>query len=539
MTKKLRIVLGQLNLTVGDIDGNLTKHLEAAATARDQLHADVIVFPELSITGYSPQDLLLRRAFITDAKAALEKLQREIKGIHCLIGHPHATESGLHNACSLIYNGKLLACYSKQWLPNENVFDEHRYFNPGKSACVVPIHDVPVGLIICEDLWKMEPTRQAAEHGAQLILSPNASPFEVEKHAQRQHVLANCAQLNRVPIVYVNHVGGEDELLFDGGSMVVDEQGKVCQFAGFFKETLFPVDIDVSATPKIVTKDFTLPATTEKIYHALVLSLRDYVLKNGFRSVLVGVSGGIDSALTLALAVDALGSEAVHAVIMPSRHTGAISLEDAKLLVAALKVKSETISIETTYTSLLSTLQPYFADREMDVTEENMQARCRGVILMALSNKFGHLVLSTGNRSELAVGYCTLYGDMVGGFAVLKNVPKMQVYELARYRNQDQMVIPERTLKRAPTAELAPDQKDQDSLPPYPELDRILECYIDKEQSQEEIIAQGFSADVVMRMITLLNKNQYKRQQAPIGPHINPQSFGKDWRYPLTNKWKG
>lgn len=538
MTNKLRIVLAQLNLTVGDIDGNLNKHLTAALTARDQFTADVIVFPELGLTGYPPEDLLLRPAFIEEAQLALNKFIATVTGIHCLISHPFTTTHGLYNTCSLIHNGVVLGRYSKQYLPNYGVFDEDRYFIPSHGPCIIPINGIPVGLVICEDLWEPEPTQQAAAHGARLILSPNASPFETDKHEQRIAVLSKRAELNHVAIVYVNNTGGQDELVFDGGSMVVNAEGKVCQLAGFFNETLLPVD--VTATEKdidIESAPIKLPSKEERIYQCLVMGLRDYIEKNHFPGVLVGLSGGIDSALTLAIAVDALGKDRVFAVSMPSRYTAEMSLEDADTLANQLDVPLDTISIEPVFQSFLETLHP-FLNKQPGITEENLQSRCRALILMALSNKTGNLVLTTGNRSELAVGYCTIYGDMAGGFAVLKDVLKTEVYQLAHYRNQQAAIIPQRILDRPPTAELAPDQKDEDSLPPYAELDKILEAYLNHSYSVDDIAALGFNRDLVNKIVNLIHRSEYKRRQSAIGTHINHKSFGKDWRYPLTNGFK-
>lgn len=539
MSDKIRIVLAQLNLKVGDIAGNLQKHIDAANTARDKLHADIIVFPELSLTGYPPEDLLLRKSFIDEASAALKKLKSEIKDIYYLVGHPFAHHQHLYNSCSLLHNGKLLARYSKQKLPNYGVFDERRYFTEENESRVVSIKGVKVGLVICEDLWKLGPTHDAAARGAKIILSPNASPFEIDKHEQRLSVLSKRAKHDNIAIVYVNHVSGQDELIFDGGSMVVDGNGDLKQCAGFFNETLMPVDIELKKSPTIVSSEIHIPSKMERIYQALVLSVRDYVQKNNFKCVMIGVSGGIDSALTLAIAVDALGKENVHAVIMPSRFTSEISMEEAKQVVKNSGVSSEIISIEPAYQSFLDSLQSSFENKKPDVTEENIQARVRAVILMALSNKFGKLVLTTGNRSEYAVGYCTLYGDMAGAFAVLKDVPKTMVYELAKYRNEKNMVIPERTISRAPTAELAKDQKDEDTLPPYSVLDKILECYLDQSMSIDEIVAKGFTRELVVKIINMVQKSEYKRKQSAMGPHIHHKSFGRDWRYPVTNGFKG
>ena len=468
MPKKLRIVLAQLNFCVGDIEGNLEKSVAAATTARDQFKADLIVFPELNITGYSPEDLLLRKSFLDAANAALDNFKERVKNIYCLVSHPHMTSQGLHNSASLVYNGTILGRYAKQNLPNYGVFDELRYFTPGNSACVIPINGVPVGIIVCEDAWNSTPTTQAANLGARLILVPNASPFEINKHEQRLAVLSKRAKAAHCPIVYVNCVGEQDEIVFDGGSMVVNQAGDISQFAGFCNETLLPVDFEISAgETKVFSSPVVIPDTEKRIYDCLVLGVRDYFAKNNFKGALIGVSGGIDSALTLAIAVDALGKENVKAILMPSRYTSEISMQDGLLVANNLGVAHEVISIEPSYQSFLDSLATSFENTKTDITEENLQARCRGIILMALSNKFGHMVLSTGNRSEMAVGYATLYGDMCGGLAVLKDVPKTMVFKLSKYRNQISPVIPERTISRPPTAELAPNQKDEDTLPPY------------------------------------------------------------------------
>lgn len=539
MVKKLRVALAQLNFTVGDIEGNLQKHLDAAIEARDKLGANLIVFPELSLTGYPPEDLLLRKEFITKAQTALQHYSEQIKGIYSVISYPYQTVQGLYNACSLIYNGATLGRYAKQHLPNYGVFDEDRYFTPGNTPSVIPIQDIPVGLVICEDAWFPGPVHQAAARGARLILSPNASPFEVDKHEQRVAVLSKRAKQDHVPIVYVNQVGGQDELIFDGGSMIIDHHGDIIAFAGFFQENILVVDVELTTTQTQFTAvAFQLPSTNEKIYQALVLALRDYITKNHLPGVLIGLSGGIDSALTLAIAVDALGEDRVHAVYLPSRYSADISLEDAEKVAKNLNVSFEVLSIEPAFKAILETLAPAFAGKKPDVTEENIQARCRAILLMALSNKTGHLVLPTGNHSEIAVGYCTLYGDMAGGFDVLKDVPKTLVRELAQYRNEISTVIPQRTIDRPPTAELAPNQKDEDTLPPYPLLDEILRAYIGDSLSEEEIIAKGFDPTTVAKVIQLVRTNQYKRRQSAIGPRINQKSFGRDWRYPMTNGFK-
>jgi NAD+ synthase (glutamine-hydrolysing) len=539
MIKTLRIALAQLNFTVGDIEGNLQKHIEAALHARDQLKADIIVFPELSLTGYPPEDLLFRKNFIDSVYQALDQFAEKTSGIYGLIGHPLIHTHGLQNACSLFYNGTLMGRYAKQCLPNYGVFDEKRYFIPGNSHCVVSVHGVPVGLVVCEDLWSPAPARQAVAHGARLILSPNASPFEADKHERRAAILIKRAEENHVPIVYVNHVSGQDELVFDGDSMIIDEHGKKAQHAGLFVEKIHLAEIRVSTThAEVPAVEVNIPTKAQRMYDALVLGLRDYVEKNHFCGVVLGLSGGIDSALALAIAVDALGKDRVHAILMPSRYTTDISNVDAETIAKNFNVTYDTISIEPAFQAFLDSLSPVFKDKKADVTEENIQARCRAILLMAFSNKTGKLVLTTGNRSELAVGYCTLYGDMAGGFAVLKDLFKTQVYELANYRNSVSPMIPQRIIERAPSAELAPNQKDEDTLPPYSILDQILDAYLNHNESAKDIIAKGFDPATVTRVIKLIKHNEYKRRQAAVGTHLNHKSFGKDWRYPITNGFK-
>jgi NAD+ synthase (glutamine-hydrolysing) len=539
MSKKLRIVIAQLNLTVGDLQGNVAKHIAAATTARDTMQADVIVFPELSLTGYPPEDLLNRESFLQDTNAALNELKEKITGIHCVIGHPHPNHKGLMNACSVIYNGTILGRYAKQYLPNYGVFDERRYFEPGESYGVINIHDIPVGIVICEDLWHKSPVQQAANQGARIILSPNASPFEIDKQQRRAEMLSKRAKAANIPIVYVNQVGGQDELVFDGGSMVADSHGTIYQHAGFFEENLLPVDIQLTPNEaRLQTIPFNLPSDDKNIYDCLVLGVRDYIHKNRIPGVIVAVSGGIDSALTLAIAVDAIGKEHVRAIMMPSRYTADISVEDADQLVKNLGVAHDTFSIEDAFSSFLTTLAPALGDKKADVVEQNIQARCRGVIQMAIANQTGSIVLTTGNRSEMAVGYATLFGDMAGSFAVLKDVPKTRVYRLAHYRNTIAPVIPERIITRPPTAELAFDQKDEDTLPPYPILDPILALYLNQAQSVDAICAAGFDRATVEKVIRMVHFSEYKRRQAPIGPRIDHTAFGRDRRYPITSGYK-
>lgn len=548
MSQTLKIVIAQLNLHVGNIRKNLQLHIKAAETARDQHHADLIVFPELSMTGYPPEDLLLRQSFISECTAALEEFMQRVHGIYCLVGHPipsthHLYQNhSLYNSCSMIYNGKVCGTYSKMHLPNYGVFDECRYFDPKDEPYVVDIKGLPVGIVICEDIWSPGPLEKSVAAGAKLLLVPNASPFTADKHEQRLAVLQKQSQQNRVPIVYVNNIGGQDELVFDGGSMVVQSNGEITHFSGFFNETLTPVTVTLHDQQPEIQLGEQIPQVNselDRIYQALVLGTRDYIEKNNFPGVLIGLSGGIDSALTCAIAVDALGADRVTGVRMPSRYTADISNDDAEILAKNLGIQMKTVSIEQAYNSFLNTLAPEFKNKKPDITEENIQSRCRCVTLMALSNATGNLVLTTGNRSEVAVGYCTLYGDMAGGYAVLKNVPKTLVYQLANYRNTLQPVIPERTIHRAPSAELAPNQTDQDTLPPYDVLDKILYCYLNQGLGSAEIIAQGFDAATVNRVITMIHRNEYKRKQYAVGPQIHHTSFIKDWRYPITSGFKG
>jgi NAD+ synthase (glutamine-hydrolysing) len=537
-----------MNFHVGDIGKNLAMHIEAAEIARDKLHADLIVFPELGLTGYPPEDLLLRGSFINDCDKALHEFTSKVHGIHCLIGHPQPSphhlyvEHHLYNSCSLVYNGKIFGTYSKFHLPNYGVFDECRYFDPKDEPFVFNIKGLTIGVVICEDIWAPGPLEKSIAAGARAVIVTNASPFIADKHEQRVAIMSKLTQQHQIPLFYVNNVGGQDELVFDGGSMVMNQNSEVSHFCGFFNETLAPVDVEFSAEKiEILPEQNHIEplAELERIYQALVIGTRDYIQKNGFPGVLIGLSGGIDSALTCAIAADALGPERVHGVLMPSRYTADISNDDAHLLAKNLGVQTSTVSIESMYQSALSVLASEFGNKKPDVTEENMQSRCRGLILMALSNSTGKIVLTTGNRSEVAVGYCTLYGDMCGGYAVLKNVPKTLVYELANYRNSISPVIPERTIHRAPSAELAPNQTDQDTLPPYDILDNILYCYLNLGQGIHEITAQGFDKAMVKRVIQMIHRNEYKRKQYAVGPQIQHTSFIKDWRYPITNGFKG
>ncbi len=539
MSKTLGIVLAQLNLCVGDLSGNARKLIDAAITARDTLQADLIVFTELSLAGYPPEDWLLRDDFLKCANTALETIKKDIQGIHAIIGHPHKTPNGLENGCSVIHNGEVIQQYAKHYLTNYGVFDDNRYFIPGQSACVFSLNGISIGVLICEDIWHDFPIQQAIQHGAQLIVVLNASQFEINKQEIRAELLHRHATKHNIPIAYVNLVGGQDQLLFDGGSMMIDTSGEIVQHAGFFKEALLGIDITLSnASFHIPRAPISIPSTEARIYQGLVVGVRDYVQKNSFSGVLIGLSGGIDSALTLAIAVDALGKENVTAVMMPSRYTALISLDDANQMIKNLDVEHHLISIESIFESLLKNIPSQFLGKEGSIIQQNLQARARGIVMMTLSNQSGRLVLITTNRSEMAVGYGTLYGDMAGGFAVLKDVPKMMVYQLSEHRNQLSPIIPERIITRAPTAELAPGQKDEDFLPPYPILDEILDQYIHQQKSAEEIIAKGFDDETVKQVIRLIHINEYKRYQAPMGIRINHKAFGSDYRYPVTSKFR-
>ena len=533
----LRLVMAQVDLLVGDITANTERVIAAAQRARDEQKADLVVFPELTLTGYPPEDLLLRPGLQLRVDEALDRICAEISGIHVLVGHPEQTSAGRYNTASLVYQGKIVARCRKRHLPNYSVFDEKRYFIPGEGFCVADVAGVRVGVSICEDIWMPEPARAAADAGARLLVNMNASPFHTGKGDEREAVVRKRIAETTCPVVYVNLVGGQDELVFDGESFVLDQTGTTRVRAPACEEGLYPVDFERSDGGVRPLPGAVSPRHDEvaSVYQALVLGVRSYIEKNGFRGVVVGLSGGIDSALVLAIAVDAIGAQRVQAVMMPSRYTADMSREDAFAEARALGVEYREISIEKPFEAFLEVLSDAFAGAAADTTEENIQARCRGVILMALSNKQGRIVLTTGNKSEMAVGYATLYGDMAGGFAPIKDVPKLMVYRLCEYRNAQSAVIPQRVLERPPSAELAPDQKDEDSLPPYTLLDPILEGYIEKDMSIEALVARGFDAATVRRIATLVDRNEYKRRQAPPGVRISQRAFGRDRRYPITS----
>lgn len=538
--KQLRLSLAQINVLVGDIPGNTAQVLAMAAEALKTHQADVVVFPELVLTGYPPEDLLLRPSLEPRIEQALQQLQAARLPLTLVIGYPRRREGKLYNTAGVIQNGALVAEYAKQCLPNYQVFDELRYFSPGNQVQLFDLCGVPTALTVCEDIWHSEPMAQAKAAGARLMLNLNASPFHRGKQIEREQMLAERAKAGNMPIAYVNLVGGQDELVFDGGSVVLDAQGTLlarapAYEAGLFTTNLTFADNGVNGQPQHIHP---LMQPLASVYQALVLGLRDYAQKNRFKGVVLGLSGGIDSALTLAMAVDALGADRVEAVMMPFRYTSDLSKTDAAEQARRLGVSYTSISIEPMYDAFMAALAEEFAGRDRDTTEENLQARCRGVLLMAISNKKGYLVLTTGNKSEMAVGYSTLYGDMAGGFDVLKDVPKTLVFKLAEYRNSLSEVIPPTVISRPPSAELAPDQKDEDSLPPYAILDEILALYVEQDESAEAIIARGFAREEVERVIRLVDVNEYKRRQAPIGVRISQRGFGRDRRYPITSGWK-
>jgi len=536
LTEKLRISIAQCNLCVGDIEGNAEQVLSLLVLARDEQFADLVVFPELSLSGYPPEDLVFRDGFCAAIAQALALLAKQVKGVSVVIGYPLLQDGLLYNAASVLADGKILCTYHKQQIPNYGVFDEKRYFTPGDEACVFDVKGVSIALTICEDIWRPGPANQAARAGAELIVNINASPYYVDKQGVREAMLVQRVRESGLPIVYCNLIGGQDELVFDGGSMVVaaDESIHHCSplFADANSLILFDGDLKPSAAQL-----YTLPQREASIYQAIVLAVRDYVHKNGFQGVVIGLSGGIDSALTLAIAVDALGAEQVQAVMMPYQYTSDMSIEDARAEAKALAIRYDEIAIEAMVDAFVIELDQKEGMAPSDLAKQNLQARCRGVLLMAISNETGRMVLTTGNKSEMAVGYATLYGDMAGGFAPLKDVSKTMVYQLAHYRNTISEVIPQRVITRAPSAELAPDQQDVDSLPPYDVLDPILEAYVEEDKSIAEIVTDGFAEEIVSKVASMVRRNEYKRRQAPLGVKLTARAFGRDRRYPITSRY--
>ncbi len=583
--------MAQMNPTVGDLDGNVRKVVGWLREAR-KAGADLVAFPELAITGYPPEDLLLKPRFLEENRRALHEVIRQSRGLTVVVGYvgegglseqiagqPMVVPAGRHelsNAAAVIATGRLVTTYGKRYLPNYGVFDESRYFHPGRRIPVVVLGGVAIGVNICEDIWFPEgPTRAQAAAGADVIVNINASPFHVGKSRLREQMLATRARENGVIVTYTNMVGGQDELVFDGNSLMLDQTGEVILRGKAFEEDLLVADLNIAAVaraklahgrkkwaggrsrevverlvvsesaravkrPGLVPSGAAPLEPLDEVYRALVMGVRDYVAKNGFTQVVIGLSGGIDSALTAVVAVDALGPANVLGLFMPSPYTSRESREDVAELATRLRIAVKTIPIDNTFNAYVKSLAGSFAGRASDITEENLQARIRGNLLMAFSNKFGHLVLTTGNKSELSVGYATLYGDMAGGFAVIKDVPKTMVYELARLRNRRDRtpVIPKRTFDRAPTAELKPDQKDEDTLPPYAILDPILKAYVEEDRAPEEIVEMGFDRATVARVIVMVDRSEYKRRQAPIGIKITHRAFGKDRRMPITNRYR-
>jgi NAD+ synthase (glutamine-hydrolysing) len=535
----MKIALAQLNLCVGDIAGNTSRIIDTLRRARDE-GARLVAFPELAVTGYPPEDLLFRPGFHARAAHALRQIAAATHGITVVIGHPEKVGDAIYNSASVIEDGAVRVVYRKQRLPNYEVFDEKRYFTPGDAPAIIDLDGVGVGLSICEDIWDPTTAVAARRAGAELILNINASPYSANKRAARLAAVQAAVAAAALPVLYVNLVGGQDELVFDGGSLAVAADGAIVAAAPEFEESLLTVDL-VRAGDHVAVGGPIAPALVgiEAVYRALVLGVRDYIGKNQFKGAVIGLSGGIDSALTLAIAVDALGAGNVAAISMPSRYTAQMSIDDALEQARNQGCECHVVGIEAPFSAFNDVLAPVFAGRAADVTEENIQARCRGIILMAISNKTGRIVLTTGNKSEMAVGYATLYGDMAGGFAPLKDCPKTLVYELAIWRNLQQTapVIPPRVIEREPSAELRPDQKDSDSLPPYDVLDPILERYVELDQTPQQIAAAGFALETVKRVARMVDRNEYKRRQAAPGVRLSTRAFGRDRRFPITSRY--
>lgn len=547
MPKPFTVVAAQLNFHVGAIDENASSIIAAAEQAIAEQGADVVVFPELALTGYPPEDLLLRPSLARRLESAMARLRAANLPAALVVGYPELEHGELFNSLTVIARGERIANYRKQCLPNYQVFDERRYFTAGADKCTVEIAGLTLGFSICEDIWDEAPSAQFGADELDILININASPFHRGKMLERHALLARRAKAISAPIVYCNLVGGQDELAFDGGSFAVSASGELLMQAPQFESGLFGLAFDVAqdtGLKPLPARSYSLQDELGQVYSALVMGVRDYVQKNGFAGVVLGLSGGIDSALTLAIAVDALGAQAVHAVMMPFDYTSQLSQDAAAKQAKDLGVAYRSISIKDIYAQFTSALAAEFAGLDEDVTEQNLQARCRGVLLMAISNKKGYLVLTTGNKSELAVGYSTLYGDMAGGFDVLKDASKTLVYALATYRNESGLragaavqAIPQEVIERPPSAELAPGQVDQDNLPPYDDLDRILELYVEADASAEAIVAKGFDESVVRRVLRLVDLNEYKRRQSPIGVRLTRRGFGRDRRYPITNGW--
>ena len=540
MVDAVKVALAQVDLIVGDVAGNTAKIIETARRARDADGADLVVFPELGICGYPPEGLLFHSGLRHAVEASFTEIRDTVSGIAVLIGFPEYDDGKIYNACAVLRDGKVLARYRKQLLPNYAVFDEERYFEAGKDPAVFKLNGIRIGLNICEDVWGPAPMARSRSAGAECVLVINGSPFQTRSQDKRESVVRKRIEENGVPVVYVNHVGGQDELVFDGGSFVMDANGEITYRARSFEESLETVVLE--GTPRGVVPErgriAQIDDAVARVYRALVLGTRDYVVNHGFPGVVIGLSGGVDSALVLAIACDAIGRDKVRAVQMPFRYTSTMSQEDSARQAATFGVQYDVIPIEPMYEATIRQLRPVLGETEPDATEENIQARCRGLLLMAISNKSGRMLLTTGNKSEMAVGYATLYGDMAGGFAPIKDCTKSLVYELARYRNTLGEAIPERVITRPPSAELRPNQKDTDSLPSYDILDPILSAFIEEDLSVAEITERGFDRKVVIRVLEMVKRNEYKRRQAPPGVRISSRAFGRDWRYPITSGYK-
>ncbi len=534
--------MAQLNLVVGDVDGNTSRIAAAAVEARDRHRGDVVLLPELAVSGYPPEDLLFHSGMRLQVGRSIERLKQEVHGITLIAGYPEYEGTKIFNSAIVIRDGVVLANHRKACLPNYRVFDEKRYFTPGTLPTIVEFNGIKAAVLVCEDVWDAEPALHARQAGAEVLLVINASPYEVDKQIQREQEIARArVGETHVPLVFLNLIGGQDELVFDGNSFVMDAQGQITTRAPAFAEGLYPVDFtrDSSGAIRPLGGDVVpLQTQEESVYGALVQGTRDYVDKHRFPGVVLGLSGGVDSALTLVIAVDALGADRVHSVAMPSRYTSQMSKDDAALQASWLKVRHSEISIEGMFEATLAALKDEFAGRPPDTAEENIQSRCRGVLLMGISNKTGRMLLTTGNKSEMAVGYATLYGDMAGGFAPIKDCSKVLVYRLCAWRNARSQVIPARVMERPPSAELRHEQKDTDSLPPYEILDPILEAFIEEDLSVDQIAARGFDRATVGRILDLVKRNEYKRRQAPPGVRVSGRAFGRDWRYPITSGYK-
>ena len=537
----MRIALAQINPTVGDAPGNADRIIRRIEEARRQ-GARLLVTPELALSGYPPEDLLFHRGFRRRIEEGLARLADAARGIDLLVGYPEYSGGVLFNSAAWLRDGHRVANYRKQRLPNYQVFDEKRYFTPGESAVAVELDGIRVAPIICEDVWHIEPAASACAAGADICLALNASPYQQGKQAEREANMSLRARETGMPFVYLNLVGGQDELVFDGHSFAVDAGGRVVHRAPAFEESLSCVDVTLGEGPAQIEPESLapLPGAEESVYRAIVTAVRDYVGKNHFSNVVLGLSGGVDSALVLAIACDALGASHVHAVMLPSRYTSSMSEKDATLMARGLGVRFSIIPIEGMFQAALAALEREFKGRTPDSTEENLQARCRGIVLMGISNKLGCMLLTTGNKSEMAVGYATLYGDMAGGYAPIKDCSKTLVYRLARWRNGQgaTAVIPQRIIDRPPTAELRENQLDSDSLPPYDVLDPILEAFIEDDRSVDEIVEKGFDRATVTRVLELVKRNEYKRRQAPPGVRVSGRAFGRDWRYPITSGYR-